>query len=104
MILVFNKYDLLLKHRPHLDEDGLLRLCFQSYKPIISLLRGICNPARVCEVSTILDRKNMARNNRGAPIVMGEATRAFVESIAGTKVVQQIVKDSASNKAGPMFF
>lgn len=104
LILVFNKYDLLMRHFAQKDEDALLQTCLTAYKPIISLLRGTCNSQRVCEVCTILDRANITRNNRGAPIVMGEAARGFVEAMVGVQEAQYHIKDRASNYAAPLFY
>jgi len=57
----------------------------------------------VCEVFTILDRDDLAKNNRGAPIVLGEAARNFVAAMAGEKRLHEIIEQSATTHAAPMF-
>ena len=103
LILNFNKYDNLKKHKPNQGDTTLLQLCVDTHKPIISLLRGICNPEKVCEVFTVLDRENMVENNRGAPIVLGEAARRFVEVMAGRQVMEKVVPEGASSFASSIF-
>lgn len=103
LILVFNKYDILKKKRQAQDDVTILKECLEKFKPVISPLRGACNPERVCEVFTILSRENMAHNNRGAPIVLGEASRNFVEAMAGIQAVQEVIKESATNYAANIF-
>ena len=103
LILVFNKYDLLKARSKNQNDVTLLKQCLNTYQPVISLLKGICNPEKVCEVFTILNREDMTNNNRGAPIVMGESARKFVGMMAGESAVQEIVKGDASNFAAPMF-
>jgi len=103
LILVFNKYDLLKQERQTQKDVSLLKECLKTYQPIISLLRGVCNPERVCEVFTILSRDDMAYNNRGAPIVLGEAARNFVEAIAGVQAVQEVIKENATHYSANIF-
>lgn len=101
LVLVFNKLDLLRQARPQQSELALLKSCLSAHEEIIRLLRGICNPERVCEVLTILDRTNMAINNKGAPIVLGEASRRFVEVMAGVTIAREIIRESATSYAAP---
>lgn len=103
LILVFNKYDLLKKRYCNQDDKSLSKQCIESFIPIISLLRGACNPEKVCEVFTILSREDMAYNNRGAPIVMGESARRFVEVMAGSQAVQEVIQENATTYAAPIF-
>lgn len=103
LILVFNKYDLLKQERSNLSDIALLKFSLAAFQPIITLLGGICNPEKVCEVFTILNREDMALNNRGAPIVLGEAARRFVDTMAGSQAVSEIIAESATSFAAPMF-
>ena len=103
LVLVFNKYDLLKKRQRQQDDVTLLNHCLINYHSIISLLRGTCNPEKVCEVFTILSREDMAYNNRGAPIVLGESAREFVKAMAGGQAVQEVIRENATNYAAPMF-
>lgn len=103
LILVFNKYDLLKQKRRNYDDETLLKQALETFRPLILLLRGIVNPEKVCEVFTILDRDDVTNNNRGAPIVMGEASRKFVEIMAGKEAARKVVKESATQFASDHF-
>ncbi|MCB0210796.1 MAG: GTPase domain-containing protein [Anaerolineae bacterium] len=103
LILVFNKYDLLKKRYQNRDDKTLLQNTLEKYEPLLRLLRGISNHEKVCEVFTILSREDMTNNNRGAPIVLGEAARRFIEVMAGPAAVQEVLKETATNYASPIF-
>lgn len=103
MIFVFNKYDLLKAESPNSDDVSLLKHCLNVYAPVLSLLRVVCNPERVCEVFTVLSREDLLRSNRGAPIVLGEASRNFVASMAGVESMQEVIKGEATMLSAPMF-
>lgn len=103
LLLVFNKRDLLERALGITDDVELLNRCLDVHKPLISLLHGACNHERVCEVFTVLSRENLVSDNRGAPIVMGEAARAFVTTLAGGEAACEVVRESASNLSAPMF-
>jgi GTPase SAR1 family protein len=104
LILVFNKYDLLKKNYLQEDDKLLLSMCLRAFKSIISPLKGVCNPEKVCEVFTVLSRgEEMLSNNRGASIVKGEAARIFIKSMAGEEAVKETIKDNASTFAARFF-
>jgi hypothetical protein len=105
LILVFNKYDKLRQHFPaEIGDQELLNLCIERFTPIFKLLRGACSPQKVCEVLTVLSREEMRFKNRGAPIVLGEAARAFVEAFTDGAAVKQIFGSPASTRAAEKFF
>jgi len=103
IVFVFNKYDLLKAQRVGVNDVQLMKACLQAYQNVITPLRGICNPERFCEVFTVLDRDDMVMNNRGAPIVLGEASRRFVEALAGKEHLQNVVKEAATNYITNLF-
>lgn len=96
LVLVFNKYDLLRSAYPNENDKNLLNRCNSTFEQVLVLLHGICNPEKVCEVTTILDRDDMITNNQGAPIVLGEAARGLVEAMAGPSVARELLPDGAS--------
>jgi GTPase SAR1 family protein len=103
LILVFNKYDLLKSHYPRMEDRDLLKFCVDKFNPIYSLLRGVCNSEKVCEVFTTLSREEMLFKNRGAPIVKGEASRAFVEAFTDEQTAERIIKGSATTYSAIRF-
>ncbi len=103
LILDFNKYDKLRSRWPNKEDRVLLTECIGVYEPIISLLRGICNPEKVCEVFTVLDREDIVYNNRGTSIVLGEAARRFVEVMAGNTAIEEIVPNRATSYTAAIF-
>jgi len=104
LILVFNKYDLLRRSRSNnVNDKTIMQDCLHAFSPILGLLKGTCNPERVCEVFTILDREEITTNNRGAPIVLGEAARGFVHTMAGNKAAKSVVSEEASTFAADYF-
>jgi hypothetical protein len=95
LILVFNKYDLLRQHvSPSASDTDLLKLCSSKFTSVLRPLRGVCNPEKVCEVFTVLPRDEMHLKNRGATIVLGEAARVFVETMAGKDVGSQVLSEA----------
>jgi GTPase SAR1 family protein len=103
LILVFNKYDKLKDKYPNHSDNELLRLCVDKFDPTYDLLHNVCNPEKVCEVFTMLSREEMHLKNRGAPIVLGEAARAFVRAFAGKEAENKVIEQSASNYASEKF-
>jgi GTPase SAR1 family protein len=104
LILVFNKYDLLKEKYPNNDDKFLLNKCLEFFETVISPLRGTCNPEKVCEVFTVLSRgEDVIPNSRGASIVMGEAARNFVNSMAGDEAVKEVVKENATTYSARFF-
>jgi GTPase SAR1 family protein len=104
LILIFNKYDQLKKHFSNeLDDVKLLKLCIEKLDPVYSLLHGVCNPEKVCEIFTMLSIEEMHLKNRGVPIVLGEAARAFVEAFAGKQTAEAIIKETASRYSSEKF-
>lgn len=104
LILVFNKYDLLKEHYQNLSDDDLLDRCTDRFATLLSPLKGACNPEKVCEVFTVLPANDMHRRNRGAPVVLGEAARTFVETVAGKHVAAEVLTQSrASNRSADKF-
>ena len=103
LILVFNKYDRLKSKYPTENDHRLMNRCLISFKDVILSLKGVCNAEKVCEVFTVLSREDMPNNNRGAPIVLGEASRKFVETMAGRTVAQEVIKESATRSAAQLF-
>ncbi len=97
LVLDFNKYDKLKKSFPNQNNESLLKRCLKTYDPIIRLLRGVCSPEKVCEAFTVLDRDDMVYNNRGAPIILGEAARNFVHVMAGKSAVEEVVPKGATS-------
>lgn len=104
LILVFNKYDKLKETSPQLTDTELLRLCVDKFDPSYNLLHNVCNPDKVCEVFTMLSRgSEMHTKNRGAPIVLGEAARAFVRTLAGREAEKKVVERTATSYASEKF-
>jgi hypothetical protein len=104
LILVFNKYDKLRQHFPNsIHDEELLKKCIAAFYPVYKPLRRACNYEKVCEVFTILDRDEMRYKNRGAPIVKGEAARAFVEAFAGREALGRISDQAASTYSSEKF-
>lgn len=104
LVLVFNKYDLLRDAVRDADDVGLMRSCIACFGPVLSLLKGVCNSERVCEVFTVLSRGDaMVYNNRGAPIVLGEAARRFVEAMAGVEAAAKVVREEGTTYTAPVF-
>lgn len=104
LILVFNKYDALKAIKPSVPDSDLLKLCINKFDPAYDLLHNVCNPGKVCEVFTMLSRQEMHTKNRGAPIVLGEAARAFVRALAGEHAENKIIEQSATTYASEKFF
>jgi hypothetical protein len=97
LILVFNKYDLLRRHyEPRVDDRQLLELCLDKFENIYGVLRGTSSSEKMCEVFTAVPRQDMHLNNRGAPIVKGEAARRFVHMIAGPDAVLKVAPKAAT--------
>ena len=103
LVLVFNKYDLLRDECPGLGDEELLKKCIDSSVKVLSPLRSSCNPEKVCEVFTILEREEIMNNNRGAPIVLGEAARGLVEVMAGVGSAQTVIPEAATNYSSRHF-
>lgn len=104
LILVFNKYDKLKAHFPDSKHDReLLNLCIDEFEPIFKVMRGVCNQEKVCEVFTVVSRVEMHLKNRGAPIVKGEAARAFVEAFAGRAAAAGIIEQPATTYSAKKF-
>lgn len=103
LVLVFNKYDLLRGGYPGETDRDLLNRCNNTFEQVLSLLHGICNPEKVCEVTTILDRDDMITNNRGAPIVLGEAARGLIEVMAGPSAARELLPDGATRLLAAKF-
>ena len=104
LILVFNKYDGLRAHfKEDVDDKELIRLCVEKFDPTYDLLHNVCNPEKVCEVFTVLSREEMHLKNRGAPIILGEAARAFVRTFAGREAEAKIIEQPATTYAAEKF-
>ena len=96
LVLVFNKYDLLQSHRGSDASDlSILDNCIKKLEPVLAPLHGICNPAKVCAVFTIVARENMQFKNQGAIIVKAEASRLFVEAFRGKRVAEDLLPQRA---------
>jgi hypothetical protein len=102
LVLIFNKSDLLKQSFPAEEDRVLIERCLNTFMPVISSLRSICNPEKVCEVLTNFDR-DIVFNNRGEAIVKGEAARNFVKAMAGNQAAQQVVQNNASTNAARFF-
>lgn len=90
IVLVFNRYDLLRELVGSSPNDAeLLNQCMERFSDVYAPLHGICNRKRFCATFTILSRENMKEKNRGAPIVKGEAARAFVSAFAGVQTANE---------------
>lgn len=96
LILVFNKYDKLIDQTPCRDDKELMIMCLKAHDSVLSLLRATCNSERICEVFTILNREDIASNNRGAPVVLGESAKRFVEAMAGHEAAKTVVVSGAT--------
>jgi len=103
LVLVFNKYDLLCRAWPNENDRSLFDRCKNAFAQVLIPLHGTCNPEKICEIFTILEREHMITNNRGAPIVLGEAARGLVQAMAGSNVVREIVPDGATTYFGAEF-
>lgn len=102
MVIVLNKHDKLRARVGSESTDAeLLERCRQAFAPIFRLLKSICHPARVCEVFTVLERERLFQMNRGAPIVLGEASRAFVEAMAGEHAVRKPFDEKGPTLSAP---
>jgi hypothetical protein len=102
VIFVLNRYDLL---RAAVGEgqsdDELMTECLKRLERVYAPLYEICNKHRMCATFTVLSRENIRENNRGAPIVLGEAARAFVSSFAGQGAAEALISDFATPVHGP---
>lgn len=91
IIIVYNKFDLLKQNIPDADDAALVAKCDAAFEGIVRALHDVCNSERFCRIPSILVRGNdMVKDNRGAPIVMGEAARRFVGAIAGPEKAQEV--------------
>lgn len=97
IVVVFNKFDLLRKRQPNVSDRQLLALCVNEFYPIIEPFRYICNPERVCETVTVLDRDNLAMS-QGATVVLGEAARGLVATMAGAAEAERWAGDTRATK------
>lgn len=82
LIVVFNKFDLLRAQLPGQSDDALINECVSKFDSIIEPFHYMCNPERVCETITVLDRDRL-RMSQGASVVLGEAARGLVTAMAG---------------------
>lgn len=97
IVLVFNKYDLLREAvGSNRSDEQLLDYCLERFRPVYEPLFRICHYERICATFTILDRDSMHENNRGSPIVLGEAARSFVRVFAGARTADEIAQGRGS--------
>jgi hypothetical protein len=82
LVVVFNKFDLLRAKMPGQPDDALINECITTFDPIIEPFHYMCNSERVCETITVLDRDKL-RLSQGASVVLGEAARGLVTTMAG---------------------
>jgi hypothetical protein len=101
LIIVFNKFDL-LKLNSELSEENLMHMCIQTHTQLISLLHGTCDPSRVCEVFSVLDRENLTKS-MGATYILGEAARNAVTALGDEKLALDLIKTTARNFTAPFF-
>lgn len=100
LILVFNKYDILQDtYGGECDDRELLRQCIKGFSPCFDLFRDACNPEKICEAFTILDRDQMHLKSRGASIVLGEAARPLVTTVLGTSKTTEVIREKATTYA-----
>lgn len=104
IVLVFNKYDLLrTRSGPNVSDEMLQKSCVDKLSEVYGLLAGVCAPGKVCEVFSILSRENIVQRNQGAPIILGEASRAFVAAFAGPGAVRKVIPHDATNHSAVHF-
>ncbi|HET9228751.1 MAG TPA: hypothetical protein VFR31_18875 [Thermoanaerobaculia bacterium] len=100
LILVFNKYDRLRSHvAGSVSDESLLQRCLDRYEDIFKLLSGTCHSDRICECFTVLGREDLMPQSQGATIVLGEAARHFVATLAGSQAAAEMVKVEATRFA-----
>ncbi|MDU0291999.1 hypothetical protein [Saccharothrix longispora] len=90
LVIVFNKFDVLLAKRPGEPVEALLELCVESFSKTLQPLYGACNPERVCETVTVLDRDNLLRS-QGATVVFGEVARGIVDAMSGSGAADRLM-------------
>ncbi|MBY8852028.1 hypothetical protein K7G98_28610, partial [Saccharothrix sp. MB29] len=61
LVIVFNKFDVLLAKRPGEPVEALLELCVESFQDSPTVVRRL-QPGTVCETVTVLDRDNLLRS------------------------------------------
>jgi GTPase SAR1 family protein len=96
LVLVFNKYDLLRAHRSNATDQALMEECRGVFGQILEPLWGVCNPDRVCEMFSVLEREDIFDNNRGASVALGEAARGLVYMVGGQTAVDEVIGRGAS--------
>jgi hypothetical protein len=94
LILVFNKADRLREsRRGAIPDEDLLGECEAVFLNAFPGFSDLCHPGRIIPVLTMLDRENNRIHSRGAPLVLGEAARALVESVMGSGLAKQVLTD-----------
>jgi len=97
LIVVFNKFDLLRNRLPGEPAEDLLKLCVDTHYKIVEPFRHICNPERVCETVTVLDRDDLVMS-QGSLVVLGEAARGLVGAMAGNSEAERWMGDNRATR------
>lgn len=97
MILVFNKVDRAQAAAgADVSAAQIREHCFRTFLGAFPEIGHVCNPDRICGVLTMLDGMN-PDVVRGAPMVMGEAARGFVEAFGAGDVANRISNERGAS-------
>lgn len=103
IILVFNKFDLLRGQYPEKTTADLVKECSDNFAKLLKPIHKSVNPEKICEIASILEESNKTAENMGATTIKGEAARAIVEKIGGSKFLSSIITEEASNHSARFF-
>jgi hypothetical protein len=101
LIFVLNKCD--LARITHRINDAVLRTrCLETLHTLFASLTAICSPDKVCEVLTVLDRRDLGKSV-GANLVKGEAARGLILAVASESELRMALPTDATTHVARFF-